>query len=65
MILTVDIGNSIITLGGFSDTEILLQFKKTAVVVRGENLEIKKYCDGDLQLSGKIFSVALQEGEGN
>ena len=52
-------------LGGFSDTEILLQFKKNTVIVRGEQLEIKKYCDGDLQLSGKIFSVSLQEGEKN
>ena len=48
-------------LNGFSDTEIVLLFKKSRVVVRGEQLEIKKYCDGDLQLSGRIFSVGLEE----
>ena len=49
---------------GFSDSEVVLLFKKSRVVVRGEDLEIKKYCDGDLQLSGRIFSVGLdKQGE--
>ena len=49
---------------GFSDSEIVLLFKKNRVIVRGEGLEIKKYCDGDLQLSGQIFSVGLdKQGE--
>ena len=50
-------------LNGFSDTEIVLLFKKSRVVVRGEQLEIKKYCDGDLQLSGRIFSVGIEKRE--
>lgn len=48
---------------GFSDSEIVLLFKKSRVIVRGEGLEINKYCDGDLQLSGRIFSVGLDKQE--
>ena len=48
---------------GFSDNEIVLLLRKYRVVVKGERLEIKKYCDGDLQLSGCIFSVGLDEQE--
>ncbi len=47
-------------LGGFSESEIRLQFKKKTVVVSGEGLEIKKYCDGDLEILGKIRSVAVE-----
>lgn len=50
-------------LAGFSDKEISLLFKKFRVIVKGEKLEIKKYCDGDLQLSGCIFSVGLEKLE--
>ena len=48
------------SLGGFSDTEIRLEFKKVVVSVRGEGLEIKKYCDGDLEIFGKILAVAVE-----
>lgn len=48
---------------GFSDSEIVLLLKKFRVVVKGERLEIKKYYDGDLQLSGCIFSVGLEKQE--
>lgn len=48
---------------GFSDTEIVLLMKKSRIVVRGEGLEIRKYYDGDLQLSGRIYSVGLQDKE--
>ena len=48
---------------GFSDTEIILLFKNLRIVVLGEGLEIKKYCDGDLQLKGQIYSVGLEKKE--
>ena len=53
------------SLGGFSAEEIVLLFKRHKVSVKGENLSIKKYCDGDMELSGRIFSVSvLRENEG-
>ena len=41
------------------DSEIKIEFKKTIVRVCGECLEIKKYCDGDLEIGGKILAVAV------
>ena len=52
------------SLGSFSDKEIVLLFKKTKVRVAGENLEIKKYCDGDMEIVGRIFSVCVVGAEG-
>lgn len=46
-------------LGAFSEEEIVLLFKKNKVSVKGKNLEIKKYCDGDIELSGRIVSVSV------
>lgn len=40
-----------------SDREILLIFKKEQIKVVGEGLQIAKYCDGDMQISGRIFGV--------
>ncbi len=51
------------SLGGFSDEEIVLVFKRDRVRVKGENLTIKKYCDGDMELSGRIFSVSVLGAE--
>ncbi len=48
---------------GFSETEIVLLFKNSRVIVLGEKFTIKKYCDGDLQLSGRIFSVGVEKKE--
>ncbi len=48
----------------FSETEIVLVFKRTKVRVVGEGLGIKKYCDGDMEISGRIFSVGVVESEG-
>ena len=52
------------SLGAFSGTEILLIFKRVKVRVIGEGLEIKKYCDGDMEISGRIFSVSVVGAEG-
>ncbi len=42
------------TVGDFSPQRIVIYFPKQAIEVEGENLSIKKYCDGDLQLFGEI-----------
>ena len=37
--------------------EIALSLKKGGLVIRGDNLYIKKYCSGDVVVCGKIKSV--------
>ena len=49
--------------GDFSPERIVICFPKETVAAEGKNLSIKKYYDGDLQLSGSIFSLRV-EGEG-
>lgn len=51
------------SVGEFSPKRVLVCFPKEQVLVEGENLIIKKYCDGDLQLSGRITSVRVEERE--
>ena len=51
--------------GEFSDERVVLCFPKSTVTVEGKNFAIKKYCDGDLQLSGEVYALrVLQEGDG-
>lgn len=45
------------SVGEFSPERIELFFRTHAALVEGEELLIRKYCDGDLELSGKILSV--------
>jgi hypothetical protein len=48
-----------------SDNEILLDFKKREARIVGEGLQIAKYCDGDIRVTGKIYSVeCVFKGEG-
>lgn len=49
--------------GDFSSERIVVCFPKDEVTVEGENLSIKKYCDGDLQLSGRIYSLSVEKAE--
>lgn len=49
------------SIGDFSSERIVVCFAKQTVEVTGKDLSIKKYYDGDLQLSGKITGVALPE----
>ena len=51
-------------LGAFSGNEIVLLFKNTKVRIVGDGLEIKKYCDGDMEIVGRIFSVGVVGAEG-
>ena len=41
--------------GDFSPQRIVIAFPKSEIEITGEGLSIKKYCDGDLQISGKIY----------
>ena len=45
--------------GDFSDARIVLYFPRESVEVIGENLSIGKYYEGDLYVTGRIFSVAV------
>lgn len=50
--------------GDFSPERIVICFPKETVAAEGKNLSIKKYYDGDLQLSGNIFSLRVENSEG-
>ena len=47
----------------FSPERIIVRFLKERVEVLGESLVIQKYCDGDLQVLGKILSLRALVGE--
>ena len=47
----------------FSTERVVVRFPKQRVEVAGENLSIRKYCDGDLRLIGKILSFRVMDGE--
>ena len=49
------------SVGDFSAERIVLYFPRESVEVLGENLSIGKYYEGDLYLTGRIFSVAVLE----
>lgn len=38
----------------FSQEKIVLRFSHCGVEIEGVNLSISKYCDGDLEIGGKI-----------
>lgn len=49
--------------GDFSEERIELYFPSVKICVEGKGLTIKKYCDGDLILLGKITALTtLEEG---
>ena len=48
-------------IGDFSPERVVICFPRCTVVTEGKGLTIKKYCDGDLQLSGQIFSLHIEE----
>lgn len=43
----------------FSSNRIVICFPKDRIAVEGERLTVRKYCDGDLQLDGNIFSLQV------
>lgn len=50
--------------GDFSTEKVVLIYPKTGVEISGTALCIKKYCDGDLELSGRIAGVRLLTEDG-
>jgi sporulation protein YqfC len=42
---------------GYSDTEISLALKKGKIIVYGKDLYIKKFCEGDVVVCGKITKI--------
>ena len=58
------------TVGDFSSERIVVYFPREELEVLGEGLSIKKYCDGDLQISGRVYSIkvlspTLLKGDGD
>lgn len=51
------------SVGDFSPEKIHLFLFRGGVDVEGENLTIKKYCDSDLELGGKIALVRFTGGK--
>ncbi len=49
--------------GDFSSERIVVCFAKQSVTVEGEDLSIKKYYDGDLQILGHIYSLRVEREE--
>jgi hypothetical protein len=48
----------------YSPTLLILTFSKGVVQVTGEGLGICKYCEGDVEVSGKIYGVEfIKKGE--
>ena len=43
----------------FSSERIVLCFSKDRVEALGKGLSIKKYCDGDLEISGRLACVRV------
>lgn len=41
----------------YTEEEILVRLRRGGIVVRGNDLFVKKYCAGDLAICGKIKSV--------
>ena len=54
---------SVRSVGDFSSERIVLHFKKGGVEIEGEALVIRKFYDGDLELTGKIKSVRFFQAE--
>jgi hypothetical protein len=47
--------------GDFSPEKVIVCFPRGNVEVEGKGLSIKKYYDGDLQLSGQIYALRVED----
>ncbi len=52
------------SVGDFSPERIVLYFPQTGVEILGKDLSIGRYCEGDLQILGKITCLQVLSGEG-
>ena len=47
-------------IGDFSPERIVICFHRCCVAAEGKGLSVKKYYDGDLQLSGQIYTLTTE-----
>lgn len=59
LIIGEDVGyfEGVLGIKSFAPDQIALFIKKGELIVKGENLYVKSFCEGDLAISGKILSV--------
>ena len=50
------------TVSEFSPERVILCFRRAVLEIEGCNFIVEKYCDGDLELSGKILCIKRSEG---
>ena len=48
-------------IGDFSPERVVVCFHRQSVAIDGKDLSVKKYYDGDLQLSGQIFTLTTEQ----
>lgn len=53
------------SVGDFSTERIVVYFPRQTVEIEGEELAIKKYYDGDLQIGGRVIGVRVVSMDGN
>ena len=49
------------SVGDFTPNRLEIWFAKEKVVIDGEDFSIRKYCDGDLQMDGKIYRLQVEK----
>ena len=45
----------------FSSERVILGFRRVVLEIEGSGFVIEKYCDGDLELSGRISEIRSKE----
>lgn len=48
---------NVLEIKSYSEEEIILSLKKGGIKILGEKLYVKKYCEGDVAVCGKIKSL--------
>ena len=48
-------------IGDFSPERVVVCFHRHSVSIEGKDWSVKKYYDGDLQLSGQIFTLTTEQ----
>ena len=49
--------DSVKSIKSYSKDEIILLTKNAEIIIKGKDLMIKKYCEGDVAICGKITSL--------
>lgn len=48
---------NVISINEFSSEKITLRLRRGGIIIEGKDLYVKKYCEGDLVVCGKIISI--------